>query len=300
MPTTYFAHGVASGDPLPTAVVLWTRVTPTTASKPGLGCGPTASVTWQVSTSRAFASVVKTGTVSTSASRDHTVKVDVDRAEAGDRPTTTGSSTAARDSRVGRTRTAPAPTSSPANLRVGVVSCANLQAGWFSAYRHLADRNDLRRDRAPRRLHLRVRPRRVRLRQGRPSHPAARTGARDRLTLADYRQRHAQYKRDTDLQRLHAKYAFICTWDDHESANDAYGTARRTTPRAPRAPGKARRAASHQAYDEWMPVRMSGTAALGDGDRLFRRLQFGDLARAAHARPAQLPRQAARHPGDPA
>ena len=61
MPTTYFAHGVASGDPLPTAVVLWTRVTPTTASKPGSGVGPTVSVTWQVSTVSTFATIVRPG-----------------------------------------------------------------------------------------------------------------------------------------------------------------------------------------------------------------------------------------------
>ena len=102
--------------------------------------------------------------------------------------------------------------------------------------------------------------------------------AHEILTLADYRQRHAQYKRDPDLQRLHAKYAFIATWDDHESANDAYKDGAENHTDGARAPGQARRAASHQAYDEWMPVRMSGTAALGDGDQLFRRLQFGDLA----------------------
>ena len=276
MPTTYFAHGVASGDPLPTAVVLWTRVTPTTASKPGSAAGPTVSVRWQVSTTSSFASVVKTGTVSTSASRDHTVKVDV----TGLKPGQTyyyrfGYGT--QLSPVGRTRTAPAPTSSPTNVRVGVVSCANLQAGWFSAYRHLADRNDL--DAV---VHLgdyiyEYGPGEYGYGQGdrdiRPHEPA-----HEILTLADYRQRHAQYKRDTDLQRLHAKYAFIATWDDHESANDAYkdGAENHTDPGE--GTWQARRTASHRAYDEWMPVRMSGTATLGDGDRLFRRFQFGDLA----------------------
>ena len=66
-----------------------------------------------------------------------------DRAAARTASTTTGSSSGSVRSAVGRTGTAPAATSSPPNLRLGVVSCANLQAGWFSAYRHLADRNDL-------------------------------------------------------------------------------------------------------------------------------------------------------------
>ena len=74
------------------------------------------------------------------------------------------------------------------------------------------------------------------------------------LGLADYRRRHAQYKRDADLQRLHARYAFIHTWDDHESANDAWkdGAENHT---ADEGSWAARRAASHKSFDEWMPVR---------------------------------------------
>jgi alkaline phosphatase D len=276
MPNAYFAHGVASGDPRPDSVVLWTRVTPTTASTPGSGVGPTVTVHWQVSTNAGFTGVVRSGQLSTGTSRDHTVKVDV-----------TGLHSARiyyyrfgygrSFSAVGRTRTAPAATSSPANLRFGVVSCANLQAGWFSSYRHLADRDDLHAV-----LHLGdyiyeygpgeygYGQANVDVRRHEPTHEI--------LNLADYRQRHAQYKRDGDLQRLHAKYPFIVTWDDHESADDAWkGGAVNHTEGAEGA-WSARRAASHQAYDEWMPVRMSGTAGLGDGDQLYRRLAFGDLA----------------------
>ena len=101
------------------------------------------------------------------------------------------------------------------------MSCANFQAGWFSAYRHLANRNDLHAV-----LHLgdyiyEYGPGEygygqddVDIRTHSPAHEI--------LTLADYRQRHAQYKLDPDLQRLHAKYPFIATWDDHEVADDAW------------------------------------------------------------------------------
>ena len=141
-------------------------------------------------------------------------------------------------------RTAPATTSSPANLRFGVVSCANLQAGWFSAYRHLANRNDLHAV-----LHLgdylyEYGPGEYGYGQSerdiRPHEPA-----REMVSLADYRRRHAQYKRDADLQRLHARYAFIHTWDDHESANDAWkdGAENHT---ADEGSWAARRAASHK------------------------------------------------------
>lgn len=73
----FFAHGVASGDPRPTKVIIWTRVTPTPASRPGSGKGPKVQVRWEVAKDAAFRTVVKRGTFATSAARDHTVKLDV-------------------------------------------------------------------------------------------------------------------------------------------------------------------------------------------------------------------------------
>ncbi len=275
MPNTYFAHGVASGDPRPTSVVLWTRVTPTSRSTPGSGVGPEVVVRWWVSTNPRFTRVVRSGRVSTGPSRDHTVKIDVTGLLPG-RGYYYRFSYGSNRSATGRTRTAPAPGSSPANVRFGVVSCANLQAGWFSAYRHLAARDDLHAV-----LHLgdylyEYGPGEygygqsdVDIRKHQPAHEI--------VDLADYRRRHAQYKRDVDVQRLHARYAFIATWDDHESTNDAWkGGAENHS--ADEGSWSARRAASHRAYDEWMPIRMSGTAKLGDGASIFRRLTFGDLA----------------------
>jgi len=162
-------------------------------------------------------------------------------------------------------------------MRFGVVSCANLQAGYFSAYRHLARRDDL--DAV---LHLgdylyEYAPGQygkgrgdVDVRRHRP--------AREIVSLADYRQRHAQYKSDPDLADLHAAAPFIVTWDDHETTNDAWRHGAEN--HQPDAEGnfEKRRAAAHRAYDEWMPVRMSGSAALRDGTRIYRRLRFGRLA----------------------
>ena len=273
--TTVFQHGVASGDPLPGAVVLWTRVTPTAESTPGSGLGPDTKVRWEVATDARFRKVVRAGTVTTTAARDHTVKVDA----TGLAPETwyhyrftSGGAT----SHVGRTRTAPDATATPDNLRLGVVSCANLQAGWFSAYRHLAARDDLHAI-----LHLgdyvyEYAPGEYGYGQGnvdvRRHDPAT-----EMVQLGDYRRRHAQYKQDPDLQALHARYPFIVTWDDHEVANDAWrGGAENHQPEE--GDFLARRARAHRAYDEWMPVRISGTAALDDGTRLFRRLTFGRLA----------------------
>lgn len=270
-----FGHGVASGDPLPHAVVIWTRVTPTAASTPGSGRGPQVRVRWEVARDARFREVVRRGSFTTGPARDHTVKVDV----TGLRPATWYHYRFHLDgatSRTGRTRTAPAHDATPDHLRFGVVSCANWQAGWFSAYRGLANRDDLHAV-----VHLgdylyEYGPGEYGYGQSdkdiRPHDPA-----HEMVSLAGYRRRHAQYKTDRDLQDLHAKYAWIVTWDDHETCNDAY---RNGAENHDASEGRylARRARAHRAYDEWMPARLDGTAALGDGDRLFRRLRFGKLA----------------------
>jgi len=265
-----FAHGVASGDPLPHAVVLWTRVTPTAASRPGSGKGPQVAVRWEVARDARFRHVVRRGVFRTGPSRDHTVKVDV----GGLDPATwyhyrfvVDRSDGPVRSRVGRTRTAPAADSRPERLRLGFASCANFPDGFFAAYRGLAERDDLHAV-----VHLGDY-----LYESGSSGLRAHQPAHEIVTLADYRQRHAQYKTDPDLQAAHAKFPWIVTWDDHEVTNDAYRDGAENHD-----PGEGsyarRRARAHRAYDEWMPARLDGTAALGDGTRLYRRLRFGRLA----------------------
>jgi alkaline phosphatase D len=271
----FFAHGVASGDPRPRKVILWTRVTPTPASRPGSGKGPQVQVRWEVAKDRAFKRVVKRGSFTTSAARDHTVKLDV----TGLRPATTyfyRFTYRGTRSQVGRTRTAPRRRATPRNLRFGVVSCANLQAGWFSAYRHLAARDDL--DAV---VHLgdylyEYAPGDYGLGQDNVD-VRKHVPAREIVSLADYRQRHAQYKQDPDLQAAHASFPWIVTWDDHEVTNDQYRTGAENHD-AGEGSYQRRRARAHRAYDEWMPVQLDGTTRLGDGARLYRRLRFGTLA----------------------
>ena len=271
-----FQHGVASGDPLPHAVVIWTRVTPSERAQPGSGKGKSVVVDWEVARDRRFRRVVRSGSVVTGPGRDHTVKVDVRRLD----PETWyyyRFRAKKRWSRVGRTRTAPEPTSQPDHLRLGVVSCSNLQAGWFAAYRALAKRDDLHAV-----LHLgdylyEYAPGQYGYGQDnvdiRPHEPA-----REMVSLTDYRQRHAQYKRDPDLQDLHAKYPFIVTWDDHETTNDAWRDGAENHDPATEGDYQPRRSKAYRAFDEWMPTRLEGTARVGDGDRLFRRFRFGRLA----------------------
>ena len=271
----FFAHGVASGDPLPDAIVLWTRVTPVPEATPGSGAGPNLSVRWEISELADFSQVADSGALTTGPHRDHTVKVEAN----GLQPATDyyfRFIAGEHHSPIGRTRTAPAPDADPGELRFGVVSCANWQAGYFTSYRHLAERGDL--DAV---IHLgdylyEYQPGKYSLGHGnrdvRRHQPP-----REVVTLADYRERHGQYKTDPDLQALHAIVPFIVTWDDHEvcDGNWAEGAFEHQRGEGSFA---ARREAAQRAYDEWMPVRLQGTAAIGDGSRMYRRLQFGTLA----------------------
>ncbi|MGK5552167.1 alkaline phosphatase D family protein [Actinomadura kijaniata] len=267
-PAPFFRHGVASGDPLPDGIVLWTRVTPTADSLPGSGDGPRTSVTWQVATDADFRQIVRSGSSATGPERDHTVKVDV----RGLAPGTAYHYRFLLDgvaSPVGRTRTAPAPDADVTSLRFGVVSCANWEAGYFASYRHLAAREDLFGV-----IHLGD----YLYEYGTGGFPGdggvvrQHVPAHEILTLADYRQRHALYKTDPDLQALHAARPWMVIWDDHEIANDQWSDGAENHDPATEGPYAARRAAAHRAYAEWMPVRF------GPDERIYRALRFGRLA----------------------
>ncbi|MER6213859.1 alkaline phosphatase D family protein [Streptomyces sp. NPDC001674] len=263
-----FLHGVASGDPLPDGVLLWTRVTPVPEAVPGSGLGPDTAVGWEVAEDKAFSRVVARGAVTASAASDHTVKVDV----RGLRPHTPywyRFTAGATVSPVARTLTAPAADAATPGIRFGVVSCSNWESGYFSAYRHLAARTDL--DAV---LHLGD----YIYEYQTGEYPAAKYVVRrhepknEIITLADYRTRHGQYKTDRDAQALHAAHPLVAIWDDHEFADNAWsGGANNHTP-ATEGDWAARAAAAKQAYFEWMPVRTSVAGTV------YRRLQFGSLA----------------------
>ncbi|MFK4542376.1 alkaline phosphatase D [Streptomyces tendae] len=262
-----FLHGVASGDPLPDGVLLWTRVTPVPEAIPGSGTGPDTEVSWVVATDKALTNVVAKGSVTATAASDHTVKADV----RGLAPATDywfRFSAGPADSPVARTRTAPAHDAAVTGLRFGVVSCANWEAGYFSSYRHLAARGDL-----DAWLHLgdyiyeygtgEYGTRDTVVRPHAPAHEI--------LTLADYRTRHGRYKTDPDLQALHAAAPVVAIWDDHEIANDTWSGGAENHTEGAEGSWAERQSAAKRAYFEWMPVRpaIAGTT--------YRRLRFGKL-----------------------
>lgn len=235
-----FQHGVASGDPLADRVLLWTRVS---------GASDTVDVGWRVARDPALRYVVASGRTRTSAERDFTVKVDASGLQPG---VTYYYQFTARGARspVGRTKTLPALGMNHA--RLAFASCSNYPYGLFNAYALIARRHDL--DCV---LHLgdyQYEYPNLEYGDGRPLNRVPRPD-RETVTLADYRERHACYKGDKDLQEAHRQHPWICVWDDHESANDSWmGGAENHTP-ATEGDWFVRKAASVRAYREWMPVR---------------------------------------------
>jgi len=253
-PEDLFQHGVASGDPLTDAVVIWTRIT-TDSDEP-------VTVWYEVSRDKAFTRRVTVGEFVTDGDVDFTAKIDVD----GLRPGQTyyyRFMALGRTSVMGRTRTAP---SGPVSrVRFGVCSCSSLAHGYFHGYRELARNPDL--DAV---LHLgdyiyeypsgrygNVRP-------YEPTHAI--------VSLDDYRTRYAQYRRDPDLQDAHRQHPFVTIWDDHESADNSWRDGANNHNESTEGPWAARKAASQQAYHEWMPIRDDG-----DDERIWRTLRYGNL-----------------------
>jgi alkaline phosphatase D len=257
-----FQHGVASGDPLPDRVILWTRVTPP-ASR--MNSKERIEVQVIVATDVHFRRVVARVRTTTDMSRDFTVKIDA----AGLLPGVTYYYVFKSEdalSPVGRTKTLPVgPTQS---LRMAVVSCSNHAYGYFNVYGGIAKRADL--DLV---MHLGD----YIYEYGANQYGEARTPepATEIVTLGDYRARHAQYKRDADSQAMHRQHPLVAIWDDHETANNAWKDGAENHTPATEGSWPARVAAALQAYYEWMPVRLQDPANPRKDNRAY---AYGDLA----------------------
>lgn len=261
-----FTLGVASGDPLPGSVILWTRLAPEAVDPTGTGgLGDTDHrVLWEVAADERFATVVASGVEPAAAEFGHSVHAEA----TGLRPDTwywyrfrTGRFT----SPVGRTRTTPAAAADVARLRLAFASCQLRSAGHWTSYDHLV-RDDL--DvvfflgdyvyEYPGGVGDLAIPL-----EGEPE------------DLADYRVLYAAYKRDPKIQAAHAVAPWVVTWDDHEVENNyAAGVPERPEDEATFA---ARRAAAYQAFWEHHPVRIEPPADDGSLE-LYRSFRWGTLA----------------------
>lgn len=258
-----FSLGIASGDPGPDSVVIWTRLAPDPLGSASL---PEVSipVQWAIATDPQMTQIVQRGTAYATPQWGHSVHVVVENLSPG-QWYWYQFQVGPEKSPVGRTRTMPALDTFPEQLKFAFVSCQHYEKGYFTAYHHLAQEDlDLV-------FHLGDY-----IYEGgpHPGRPRRHVGSNP-VDLETYRLRYALYKSDPQLQAAHAAFPFICIWDDHEVDED-YAQDQSQDFTDP-AIFRQRRQAAYQAYYEHLPLRP--TAQPQDGQvQLFRRFQFGQLA----------------------
>ncbi len=270
-----FTLGVASGDPLPDSVVLWTRLAPRPyEAGGGLPPGQRTEVSWEIGRDEQFRHVERSGVTVAEAGWGHSVHVDVRGLQPG-REYWYRFHTGAWSSPVGRTRTAPPPGAEVPRLRLGLASCQQYDGGYYTAHAHLA-REELD---AVFFVGDYIYENAIGPQAGERRLP---TGSRlpevfghELETLDDYRLRYALAKTDPHLQAAHAAHPWCVTWDDHEVANNYAAD----IPQDGADSGRflQRRAAAYQAYWENMPLRQAQRPHQASM-RLYRRLHFGRLA----------------------
>ena len=256
-----FYHGVASGDPLSDRVIIWTRITPQ-------DFGQTLMGTYHMATDDQFQNIVASGTYSTDSTVDFTVKIDV----LGLQPNTFYYYEFEHNgaySLVGRTKTL--PVGDIQNMRLACVSCANLESGYFNVYDAIANRNDVD-------AVLMLGDYIYEYETG----GFGPNGNIDRIwdpaveivDLNEYRLRYSSYRMDYALRKLHQNFPWICIWDDHETANDAYKDGAQNH-QVNEGPWNVRKDNGKRAYFEWIPIRPKAPG----NQQIYRTFELGNLAK---------------------
>lgn len=264
LPSDPFTLGVASGDPDPTSVVLWTRLAPDPLHGGGMPADD-VPVTWEVSDTADFVSVTSSGSVTATADRGHSVHVTATldqgtwfyRFRVGDFV-----------SPVGTTSPAPSAAAATAAATFAAASCQNYADGFYAAHRDIAEQQpdfvvwlgDYIYEDAG----------------AVDADPAARVHVDpEPTTLVAYRNRYARYKSDPQLQAAHAACPWYIIWDDHEVENNYAGLTAQAPADAPTF--VERRFEAYQAWWEHQPVRLDPPVAADQEYRIYRDVQWGDL-----------------------
>ena len=260
-----FLHGVGSFDPIATAVIIWTRFTPTADQ-----VGDVIQIDWEVATDADFNDVVKEGMQYASVENDFTIVQDVTGlASNGKYYYRFMQKDMGAISMVGETITLPEAGAAVTNLKLATCSCSNYPAGLFNVYDAMAKSD------ADIILHLgdyiyeyevggygtneNTSP------LGREHDPVT-----EILTLEDYRMRYRQYRTDEGLQLAHQKKPFIVVWDDHEITNDAYKDGAENHDDS-EGDYQARLQRAIQVHGEYLPVRTDAKGII------YRNFEYGNL-----------------------
>ncbi len=263
-----FTLGVASGDPMPDGIVLWTRLAPDPANPASLG-KQSIPVGWRVATDSRLQQIVASGVAMALPELAHSVHVEV----IGLRPHRDyfyQFNMGTEESPVGHLRTAPARDELLGELRFAFATCQDWPSGYYTAYRDMLQ-NDL--DVV---LHLGDYTYKYAIYSTNRGVAVPGVFHKACEDLRTYRLRHTLYKLDPDLQAVHQKFPFAAIWDDHEVANDYSGLAPEYA--SPSPDFTVKRAAAYQAYYEHMPIRLSAALNPRAGLQIYRRLQYGRLA----------------------
>ncbi|OCK95884.1 uncharacterized protein K441DRAFT_657864 [Cenococcum geophilum 1.58] len=293
-----FTHGVASGDPYPNSVILWTRVGPSsdndksnvtvsgyvplynhdTEEYVAVSKAPVC-VEWKIATDKALTNVASSGKVYTSSDIDYTVKV-----EAGSlKPYTAyyyqfNVCNSNNVSPLGRTKTTPNPDDEVTNVGIAVYSCSNFPFGFFNAYG-----NPVRKDSVDYVIHLGDYIYEYKNGDYGWGQSIGRVPLPDKeiYSLYDYRKRIATYRTDLDLLASHQRFPWIPVWDDHEVSDNTYrdGASELNNTEASFVEDGGvsvdqRKMNAVRAYFEWMPIRQ---VEMDDNLRIWRSFSIGKL-----------------------
>ncbi|MBI1288141.1 MAG: hypothetical protein GC178_11265 [Flavobacteriales bacterium] len=238
-----FVYGVASGDPMTDRVMLWTKVVPSRRTA-------IVQVTWQVSEDSLFSSIVSEGSASAIEMHDHCVRVDAAGLQPGGRYFYRFISENGEVSAIGKARTL--PQENVGKLKLAVVSCSSIWAGFFNAYARIAEREDVDfvvhlgdyvYDYPDSRQLNRM-----------PSFPQE-----DVKDKEGWRERHKYYLMDADLRKARQEKTWIAEWDNHDID----------------LPDKAKTSDAIEVFYEYVPVRMMDPL---HPEQIYRSFRFGKLA----------------------
>ena len=255
-----FESGVASFDPSATGIIIWTRYSVETD----------AEITWEISKENSFSEILRRGQVKADATNDFTLAIDVQNIASNTKYYYRFYNAKTKDvSVVGETLTLPATTDNVNEVKMAVVSCSNFPAGLFNVYGAIAKSEadvvvhlgDYIYEYAPGQYGTNPYTNEL----GRAHIPA-----KEIVNLSDYRERYRQYRSDKNLQLLHQKKPFICVWDDHELADNAYRSGAENH-QPEEGSFDTRKMAAFQAYSEYIPLKT------GKDQRIYRSFTFGNL-----------------------
>ena len=276
-----FAMGVASGDPTPDGMVLWTRLCPDPLAGGGMP-RVAVEVGWEIAADPAMRQIVQKGTALARPELGHSVHVEVAGLQPG-RPYHYRFRAGREASPIGHTRTAPAADAMPTAMRFISAGCQHWEHGFFTAWRHVAEEAQI--DFV---AHYGDYIYEYRARANAPGGaPAVRQHNSEEIyTIDDYRNRYALYRSDADLQAAHAAHPFLMSFDDHEVDNNWAGIhseedgSARFPIAVPPEIFALRKAIAFQAWYEAMPVRRAQMPR-GPEITAWRALRWGRLAEIA-------------------